>query len=73
LLHELQGHIILIQDQGINVLDDDGNLALLKEDLQLLPVVLFLLVVLSIVKGMHLNVLREISTEDLCNQKAIIE
>jgi hypothetical protein len=38
-----------------------------------LPVVLLLLIVLSVFKGMHLDVTGEISAEDLCNEESVVE
>lgn len=71
--HKLESDIILIQNEGIRVLNDDGDLPPLEEDLELLPVVLLLLVVLCVLKRVHLNVLGEVTRENLCNQEAIVE
>ena len=71
--HKLESDIILIQDEGIRVLNDDGDLPTLEEDLELLPVVLLLLVVLRVLKRVHLDVLREVTRENLCNQEPVVE
>jgi len=64
---------LLIKNERIDVVDLDGDLSLLEEELELLPVVLFLCIGLSIVERMHLNFLREISGEYLSNEEAVIE
>jgi hypothetical protein len=71
--HKLESDIILIQNEGIRVLNDDRDLPPLEEDLELLPVVLLLLVVLCVLKRVHLDVLGEVTRENLCNQEAIVE
>ena len=71
--HKLESDIVLIQDEGVRVLYDDGDLPPLEEDLELLPVVLLLLVVLRVLKRVHLDVLGEVTRENLCNQEAIVE
>lgn len=71
--HKLESDIVLIQDEGIRVLNDDGDLPTLEEDLELLPVVLLLLVVLRVLKRVHLDVLREVTRENLCNQEPVVE
>ena len=73
LSHELQGHIVLIENQGISVLNNDGNFPALEKDLELLPVVLLLLIVFSVFERVHLNVSWEIPAEDLSDKETIVE
>jgi hypothetical protein len=63
LFDELQCSVLLIQDQGVDVVDRNWNSSFLEKDLQLLPVVLFLCIALSIIKRVHLEILVEIPGE----------
>lgn len=47
---------MLIEDEGVNVLENDWDLPLFEEHLKLLPVVFFLLVIARVVEGVHLDV-----------------
>jgi hypothetical protein len=57
---ELKSDIVLVEDEGVSVLEDDGDLPSLEEDLQLVPVILFLVEVLRVLKRVHLNVLGKV-------------
>ena len=48
--HKFKGHIVFVEDERVKVLQHNGYLAALEENLQLVPVVLFLLVILYIFK-----------------------
>ena len=54
-LHKLERRVLLVEDEGIDVVDDDRDLPLLEEELQLLPVVLLLRVVFGVIKRVHLD------------------
>ena len=73
LSNELQGHIILIENQGISVLNNDGNLSSLEKHLELLPVVLLFLIIFSVFERVHLDVSWEIPAENLSYKETIIE
>ena len=55
LLHELKRGVLLVQNQGVEVVDDDGDLPSLEEQQKLLPVILLLRIVLGIVETVHLD------------------
>jgi hypothetical protein len=63
----------LVKDERINIVDQDWDLTLLKEELQLLPVVFLLRVVLCIVERVHLNLAWEVAREDLSDEEAVIK
>jgi hypothetical protein len=73
LSHELEGHIVFIEDKWVEVLKDDGDLATLEEHLQLVPVVFLLLVVFCVLKRVHLDVLWEVTREDLGDQETVVK
>ncbi len=73
MLHKLECGIMLIQDQGVYVIDYYWDFPFLKEYLQLVPVVFLLLVVLGIVEGVHLDVGREVPGEYLGYKETVIE
>lgn len=73
LLHELEGSVLLVEDQSIDVIDHDWDLSPLEEKLQELPVVALLLIVLSVVEAVHLDFTREVAAEDFSYEEAVVE
>jgi hypothetical protein len=73
LLDKLKSGVLLVQNQSINIVDHNWNLSSLEEQLQQLPIVLLLLVVLSVVETMHLDLLREIPGEHFGDEEAVVE
>ncbi len=53
LLHELKSSVLLVQDQRIDAAQNDRDLSLVEKQLQLLPVVPLLCIVLRILKAVH--------------------
>ena len=73
LLNELKCGILLIKDKSINIVDQNWNFTLLKEELQLLPVVFLLGVVLCIIERVHLDLAWEVAREDLGDEETVIK
>ena len=73
LLHKLYSRIVLIDDQAINVLDDDGQASSLEEHDQLFPISSLVLETLMVLEGVHVDVSWEVPAEDLSNQEPIVE
>ena len=73
LLNELKSRVLLIKDKCIDIVYQNWNLTLLKEELQLLPVVFLLRIVLGIIERMHLNLTWEVAGEDLSDQETVIK
>ncbi len=73
LLDKLNGRIVLIDNQAINVLDDDGQASSLEEHDQLFPISSLVLETLMVLEGVHVDVSWEVSAEDLSDQEPIVE
>ena len=73
LLHELEGGVLLVKDQSINIIDDDWDLPSLEKELELLPVILLFWIIFSVIKTMHLNLGWEVSWEDLCDEETVVK
>ena len=73
LLDKLKSRVLLVQNQSINIVDHNWNLSSLEEQLQQLPIILLLLVVLGVVETMHLDLLREVPGEHFSDKEAVVE
>jgi len=73
LLDKLKSGVLLVQNQSINIIDHNWNLSSLEEQLQQLPIILLLLVVLGVVETMHLDLLREVPREHFGDEEAVVE
>lgn len=73
LLDELERGVLLIEDECIDVVDDDWDLALLEEELEQLPVVPLFLIVLGVVETVHLDFSWEVAAEDFSDKEAVIK
>ena len=73
LLHKLEGGVLLVQDQSVDVVNHNRNFSSLEEQLELLPVVLLLRVVFGVIERMHLDFGWEVSREDLSHEETVVE
>lgn len=64
---------MLVENQCVDVVDNNWDLSFLEENLELLPVVLFLRIILSIIEAVHLDLGGEVSGEDLSDEEAVVE
>ena len=65
LLDEFQSCVLLVQDQSIDRVQSDRDLASVEEKLELVPIVALAPVVLSVREGVHADVLWEVAAENL--------
>ena len=73
LLDEFKGSVLLVKDQGVDVINQNWDFTLLEKQLQLLPVVLLLRVVFGIIERVHLDLAGEVAREDLSDEETVVK
>ena len=73
LFYKLKCSILLIQYESVNRVECDWDLPSVKEKLKLRPVIPFATVVLCVCESMHADIRREVPTENLSDQEAVVE
>ena len=70
---KLEGSVLLIKDQSIDIADHNWNFSSLEKELQLLPIVFLFRIIFGVIKTMHLNFRWEVAREDLSDEESIVE
>jgi len=73
LLHKLKSRVLFVQDQSVDRRQDDRDLALVEEQLQLLPVITLFGVVLCVFITVHRDVCGKVPRENFSDQEAVVE